>query len=191
MQPINAFTPYLKWIETQRERMASLVEQWANINSGSDNLQGLATMLTEAKQAYAPLGDLTQEISLPNRLSITENGVIESKPSANGLSVIKRSSASLQVFLNGHLDTVYSSHSTFQKCHRESPDLLIGPGVTDMKGGLVILLLALEAFERSPFRNGIGWEVFFSPSEEFGSPGSCYCFLRRAPYLDCCIIVVP
>lgn len=191
MLAIDAFIPYLKWIETQRERMTSLVEQWANINSGSDNLQGLATMLAEARQAYAPLGDLTQDIRLPNRLTITEKGVVESKPSANGLSIIKRASAPLQVFLNGHIDTVYSSHDTFQKCHRDSPDLMIGPGVTDMKGGLVILLLALEALERSPFRSGLGWEVFLCPDEEIGSPSSCYYLQRRAPYFDFGMIVEP
>jgi glutamate carboxypeptidase len=47
-----------------------------------------------------------------------------------------------------------------------------GPGVADLKGGLVVMLTALQALERSPFAPGIGWEVLINPDEEVGSPGS-------------------
>jgi glutamate carboxypeptidase len=34
------------------------------------------------------------------------------------------------------------------------------------------MLAALEAFERSPFAERLGWEVLINPDEEIGSPGS-------------------
>jgi glutamate carboxypeptidase len=34
------------------------------------------------------------------------------------------------------------------------------------------MLVALEAFERSPHAGDIGWDVFINPDEELGSPGS-------------------
>ncbi len=34
------------------------------------------------------------------------------------------------------------------------------------------MLKALEAFERSPWANELGWEALINPDEEIGSPGS-------------------
>jgi hypothetical protein len=48
-------------------------------------------------------------------------------------------------------------------------DRLNGPGVADLKGGLLVMWLALSALERSPHRDRIGWEVLFNPDEEIGS----------------------
>ncbi|MEO7958281.1 MAG: hydrolase [Fibrobacteria bacterium] len=50
--------------------------------------------------------------------------------------------------------------------------MLHASGAADAKGGLVILLKALEAFEASPFAGEVGWEVLLNPDEELGSPGS-------------------
>ena len=44
--------------------------------------------------------------------------------------------------------------------------------MADAKGGLAVLLTALEAFERSEFADRLGWEVLLNPDEELGSPGS-------------------
>jgi glutamate carboxypeptidase len=73
--------------------------------------------------------------------------------------------------LNIHLDTVYPPDSPFQSA-REEAGVLRGPGVADAKGGLAVMLTALEALERSPDAEGIGWRVVLNPDEEIGSPGS-------------------
>jgi glutamate carboxypeptidase len=44
--------------------------------------------------------------------------------------------------------------------------------VADAKGGLAIMLVAVEAIERSPWAKNVGWEVLINPDEEIGSPGS-------------------
>jgi glutamate carboxypeptidase len=44
--------------------------------------------------------------------------------------------------------------------------------VADLKGGLVVMLTALQALERSPYAEKVGWEVLLNPDEEIGSPGS-------------------
>jgi glutamate carboxypeptidase len=46
-----------------------------------------------------------------------------------------------------------------------------------MKGGLVVMLAALQAFEKSPHAEKIGWEVLLGPDEEIGSQGT-------RPYLE-------
>jgi glutamate carboxypeptidase len=41
-----------------------------------------------------------------------------------------------------------------------------------MKGGISVMLAALEAFETHPDRTNVGWTVLLSPDEEIGSPAS-------------------
>src|SRR3989304_2280040 len=94
------------------------------------------------------------------------------KPLGNALSIRKRSTAPLRIFLGAHMDTVYPADHPFQKAVRVDQNTLRGPGVADSKGGLVVMLKALEALERSPYAQSVGWEVLINPDEELGSPGS-------------------
>ena len=49
---------------------------------------------------------------------------------------------------------------------------LNGPGIADMKGGISVMLAALEAFEGFAGCEAVGWRVLLSPDEEIGSLGS-------------------
>src|SRR4051812_42829808 len=49
---------------------------------------------------------------------------------------------------------------------------LHGPGIADMKGGLSVMLAALEAFEGFEGNEVLGYRVLLSPDEELGSPAS-------------------
>ena len=78
------------------------------------------------------------------------------------------------------MDTVYPPSSPFQKVERLDHNTLRGPGVADMKGGLLVMLKALETLENSPYAGKIGWEVLINPDEEVGSSGSEPLFLESA-----------
>jgi glutamate carboxypeptidase len=93
---------------------------------------------------------------------------IEHAPS---IRVTVRPEASIKVALTGHYDTVFPAAHPFQKPWREG-DVLRGPGTADMKGGLSLMLAALQAFEQLPGAKRVGYEVLMSPDEEIGSPGS-------------------
>jgi glutamate carboxypeptidase len=82
-----------------------------------------------------------------------------------------RPAAPIQIALTGHYDTVFPAAHPFQKPWREGA-LLRGPGVADMKGGIAVMLAALEAFEMLPGDKRVGYEVLLSPDEEVGSPAS-------------------
>lgn len=167
----NTFRP-VDWIDSQAQRMLELVERWANINSASDNVYGLGQMATALADTFRPLGGQMKLIELAPRQIIDSSGQIAQKPLGRALSIIKRPEAPLRVFLGIHMDTVYGLDQPFQTTERLDASTLRGPGVADAKSGIVVMLIALEALERSNVADLIGWEVLINPDEEIGSPGS-------------------
>ncbi|HZL37261.1 MAG TPA: hydrolase [Tepidisphaeraceae bacterium] len=169
---MNDYKPVLEWIDAQAEGMRALVTQWCDVNSGSHNLAGLSAMCQLLHDAWEPLGGEARRIALPPEETIDSAGHIARTPLGEALSIRKRSEASLRIFLCIHMDTVYPADSAFQKCDLPNANILRGPGVADAKGGLAIMLIALQALERSPWAGNVGWEVLMNPDEEIGSPGS-------------------
>jgi glutamate carboxypeptidase len=74
------------------------------------------------------------------------------------------------VLLVGHLDTVFP-RGVFEG-YREEGDIARGPGVLDMKGGLVVMAFALRALVRHGLLDGLGITVAVVSDEEIGSPES-------------------
>jgi glutamate carboxypeptidase len=177
---MSHFSPILDWTDSQGPRMRRLVTDWANINSGSHNVAGLATVCQMLRQAWAPVGGEMTEITLQDEQTIDSAGNVVRTPLGQALSIRKRPTAPLRVFLCIHMDTVYPADSEFQTCELLDANTLRGPGVTDAKGGLAIMLTAVEAIERSPWAQQIGWEVLINPDEEIGSPGSSPLFEQAA-----------
>lgn len=69
--------------------------------------------------------------------------------------------------------------------------ILNGPGVADLKGGLVVMMQALELFEASTAAGKIAWQVFLNPDEEIGSPGSQTLFPELAKNNELGLIYEP
>lgn len=181
----------IDWIHSQQEEMVRLLQKWSHINSGTKNLAGLRIMLSELKNAFAVLGGEMQEVSLPPRIVVDRSGNSIEEHSGAALLIQKYPDANFKVLLGGHMDTVYSAESPFQKTKRIDQNKLIGPGVTDMKGGLIVMLKALQALERSPFAGKIGWEVIINPDEEVGSPASQSLFIEAARRNDLGLLYEP
>lgn len=162
----------LQWLALQREQMIELLTKWVNINSSTDNLDGLAKMLLTVIDSFQIFGEEIEIITLEPGTRIDSEGVLRAQHFGKALRVVKRPEAPIQVLLCGHIDTVYPVNSPFQKAKRVDDQLLVGPGATDMKGGIIIMLKALEALEQFDGRDEIGWEVIINPDEEIGSLGS-------------------
>src|SRR6185436_4719328 len=93
----------LVWIESQRERMISLVAKWACVNSWSDNLIGLSKMLTILIEDFAILEGEISILPLAKHISISSQGLFIDKPAAQALFIKKRPQAPIQILLGGHM----------------------------------------------------------------------------------------
>src|SRR5687768_13653549 len=169
----------LDWIETKADAMRNDVIRWVDINSGSYHLSGLTRMLDALDQAFAVLGGIRGRVQLPPASEIASDGNVIERPLGDAFVVKKRPDARVRVLLNIHYDTVYGPTDPFQRAHTVDRDTCRGPGVVDAKGGIIVMLTALRALERSASAERIGWEVVLNPDEEIGSPGSA-ALLREA-----------
>lgn len=169
---MTPYHPTLDWIDSQHPAMVRMVGEWSRINSGSYHLEGLEMMADVLRQAFTQLCCEYQSLPLAPMQMVDARGEIVRKPLGNALRFWKRPAAPLQIFLGGHMDTVFPADHPFQAPVRVDENTINGPGVADLKGGLVVMLTALEALERSPFAEKIGWEIIINPDEEIGSPGS-------------------
>ena len=147
--------------------LRDLLTRWAEQNSGSDHFAGLAAMLALLHAEFSSLPGDIEHVPLANT-------------AAKALRLRVRPAAPIQLFCSGHYDTVYGAADPFQKCTLLSPEKLRGPGVIDMKGGLVVMLAALQAFESTPHAAKVGYEVLLGPDEEIGSFGTGALFAAAA-----------
>lgn len=162
----------LDWLDSQREHMVFLTEAWSRINSGSYNVEGVRAMRHALADNFLWLNGEQEVVPMAPLISVDARGAEVGQPIAEALSIRKRPDAPIQILLVGHMDTVYGPDHPFQTPTFISDTILNGPGVADLKGGLVVMLKALEAFERSPWASQLGWQVVLNPDEEIGSISS-------------------
>lgn len=151
---------------------ADLLRAWCAINSGSRHGAGLLRMAAALEAAFAGLPARAERVELAPEQIVARDGMVREEPLGPALRFVVRPDAPLQAAFTGHYDTVYGADHAFQGVRVIDADHWNAPGGADMKGGLLVLLTALEAVERSPFAAQLGYQILLSPDEEIGSPGS-------------------
>ena len=112
--------------------------------------------------------------------TVSADGIVTETACGDSLHLTVRPNAPVQLLLTGHMDTVYPENSAFQHCTWRNEEILNGPGVADMKGGLAVMLAALNAFETWHDRNKLGYQLIINGDEEIGSPGSAQLIQQAA-----------
>lgn len=168
----------LKSIDSELDAMTEATVKWASINSGSYNVHGVTKVSETLWDEFSILESTRERINCEPAKIVSPKGDITSCSLGPVLSFTKRLDAPLTILLAGHMDTVFPEDSNFQNVTIIDKDKLLGPGLTDMKGGVAVILWALKFFEQSSLSKNIGWQVLLTPDEEIGSPGSGY-FLNK------------
>lgn len=162
------------------EPMLDQTQSWAGINSGSANLDGLKIVAGLLADAFSALpGELELADPVPGEIVEPDGSVVQRETGKN-LHLKVRPDAPVQVLLTGHMDTVFGKDHPFQDLAWLDDSTLNGPGVTDMKGCIALMLSALKAVEASPLAERIGYEVVINSDEEIGSPGSAALLAQAA-----------
>jgi glutamate carboxypeptidase len=185
---------YKKLIDITKDNQKIMVDQlhqFCDINSGTTNLPGLELMAETLHSAYKPIADtiVRKKVEPLSLYNLTGNASLNHFGDA--LFISKRPHLKRRILLSGHMDTVYSATNPFQKLTYINENYVNGPGVADMKGGLIVMLHALSAFEESNVSEDLGWDVLINSDEEIGSPASSALFDELAPNYQAALVYEP
>jgi len=181
---LSAFKNAAKWLDSEQAAMVETVIAWAEVNSGTRNLMGIAAMEALIIALAAPLDAEISTIDLADGEAVAEDGSLNTISNGRILVLRKHADAPRQILLTGHLDTVFATDHPFQETTWLDGATLNGPGVADMKGGILVMLHALMALEQSDLAGRVGWQVMLSPDEETGSLASGQHLSEAAPKFD-------
>lgn len=187
----EGLTAALEAIAGRQDAAVDEVIRLCNINSGSFNADGVNAVGTALAEALASLGADVNHQEVPPLKQLADDGGWIERPLGRAITASMHPNAPLQVLLGGHLDTVFPSDSAFQTVVRRDDNTLHGPGVADLKGGLVVMLNALKALEDSPHAGQLGWTVVLNPDEEIGSRSSMPLLQSAAERCDLGLIYEP
>jgi glutamate carboxypeptidase len=162
----------LSWLSGQRAAMVELLGELVERNSFTQNPEGVAAVAALVDPSLRRLG-LSPE-TVPSARFGPHLAFSGSAPGA-------------RVFLVGHLDTVFPP-GTFEGFRTEG-DRGRGPGAFDMKGGIVVMLLALEALHRAALLPRIPLGGMLVSDEEAGSPESQPLLRERARGAACALVL--
>jgi len=122
------------YIDATSDTAEQLLIDSVNINSGTMNFDGVRQVGQLFQAQFDALGFSTR---WEDGSAFGRAGHLVAEHHGGG--------AGPRLLLIGHLDTVFEPTSPFQSFTRIDQDHATGPGISDMKGGVVIILQALGA----------------------------------------------
>jgi len=147
------------YIDAHNSDAVAFLERLVNINSGTHNFDGVREVGRIIRAELDGLGFKTEWI---DGASWQRAGHLVAEHPGNGTS-------GPRVLLIGHLDTVFERDNPFQKFERTGRTEARGPGIIDMKGGVVVMVQALKAVAAAGSLNNLNVAVVMTGDEE--SPG--------------------
>lgn len=150
----------LAYLQAQQEPMIELLRRLALAESPSLDPAAQQPVFDLLAERLAALGFDVRRV--PGRLT---GGVLYARPHE------RRRGAAVQLLL-GHGDTVWPAGALAAMPVTRTGNRLAGPGVLDMKGGLVIMLYALQALHALGLAPALTPVLLINSDEEIGSPES-------------------
>jgi glutamate carboxypeptidase len=148
------------WLATQQDAMVALLREMVDIDSGSYNKPGIDAVGAVVQRFMASHGIPVQVTAQTNHGDTVRAAVPWDGPAGN---------AGGNVVLMGHRDTVFPDGEVSRRPFTIRDGVAYGPGVADMKAGLVMNCFVLAAFHK--FGGSPAPLVgLFTGDEEIGSP---------------------
>lgn len=147
-------------VDKRTPAATALLKKVVNINSGTMNLEGVRKVGAVFMEEFKALGFET-------RWSPGDNF----HRAGHLIAVHKGTGKGKKILIIGHLDTVFELESPFQAYEMLNDSIIHGPGVSDMKGGDVIVVLATQALKDAGMLGDMNIEIVMTGDEELsGEP---------------------
>jgi glutamate carboxypeptidase len=144
-------------VELIKERSPAalqLLERAVNVNSGTMNPEGVREVGKIFRAEFEQLGFVVSWVDMPPEMH-----------RAGHLIATRQGNQGKRLLLIGHLDTVFEKDSQVQLWDRKG-ERVRGQGVSDMKGGDVVIIEALRALQRAGALDHTTISVVFTGDEE-------------------------
>lgn len=156
----EAATAILEWLQAHEQEMLELLERVVNIDSGSYNKAGVDKVGEVFREHLEAAGISTTVFPIEDYGNCLLAEVPGSGDPETG-----------HVLLLGHMDTVFPDGTVAQRPYTVDNGIAYGPGVADMKAGLVMNTFVARAFKELG-GNKASIRVFYTGDEEIASPAS-------------------
>jgi glutamate carboxypeptidase len=165
-------------VAARRPRYLAELEQLVNIDCGSYTPDGVNRVADLVARSLADLGATVERE--PHRAGSGERQL-------GDLVVGRLTGDGPRLLLIGHMDTVFPPETAAARPYRATGDRALGPGVSDMKGGLLAGLHAVAALRQA----GVHPDLTFvaNPDEEIGSPFSTPRIRALVPSHDAALVL--
>ncbi|MFT5242310.1 MAG: glutamate carboxypeptidase [Psychroserpens sp.] len=144
----------IKAVDKHTESAIELIKTSVNMNSGTMNFEGVRAVGSLFQKELDKLGFKTE----------LTNG--EAYGRAGHLIATRKGKKGPKFLLIGHLDTVFELESPLQEYTMLNDSIMKGPGVADMKGGDVIIILAMQALKDAGVLEDMSIEIVMTGDEE-------------------------
>jgi glutamate carboxypeptidase len=165
-------------VEEQMPRYLASLEELVNVDCGSYTPEGVNRVGDAVAETLSALGADVER--LPHR---PEGGGEQ----LGDLVIGRLRGTGPRLLLIGHMDTVFDPGTAAARPYRTEGTRAYGPGVTDMKSGLLAGLHALEALMATGQRPSVTFVA--NPDEEIGSPFSTPHIRRLVPEHDVALVL--
>jgi glutamate carboxypeptidase len=148
-------------VEAHRERYLAELSNLVSIDSGSYTADGVNRVADRVEALLGELGASVERVA--HRPGAGE-------PQLGDLLIGRMTGTGPRMLLIGHMDTVFDPGTAAERPFRIAGNRALGPGTSDMKGGLLAGLTALAALRATGATPNATFVA--NPDEEIGSPFS-------------------
>ena len=140
----------MDYIDANMPRAIALLKESVDINSGTLNIEGVKKVGAIFAREFEKANFKTKWVPMPDSLRRAGHLVAsigfndEEKTAASSKT---KTNKGKKLFLIGHLDTVFEPDMPANPFTMLNDSTATGQGVTDMKGGDVVMIIALQALQ--------------------------------------------
>ena len=149
--------PLYSFASREVDRLTEIV----NMNSGTANIKGVTAIQNKVKPWFEAIGFKVTLVPNPDGEKVSAPMLVA--------EMVGEKTETITFVM--HADTVFEPSSPFQKLKMTNEFLMNGPGTMDDKGGIVMVLKALEDYLSVVKKPKYSLRVLVSPNEEVGSIG--------------------
>ncbi len=155
----------MAWIDAHMPQAIEMLKESVNINSGTLNMVGVKKVGALFAKEFEKAGFTTEWVAMPD--SIKRAGhLVASRRAATSSSIKSSSNKGKRLFLIGHLDTVFEPDMPANPFTMLNDSTATGQGVNDMKGGDIVVIMALQALEQAGLLKNTDITAYFTGDEE-------------------------